>query len=134
MNIIADTHILLWALSDDARLTKLARQYLVDPGNEIYFSSISVWEIEMKHKLHPEAIKIDGKTFTDYCARSGFHPISFSVDHACNAESLNYPGELPLHKDPFDWAIISQAKTAGFMLMTHDKKIKQYEEPCILYV
>jgi len=134
MKILADTHILLWILSDDAQLSAKARKEILNPENEIYFSSISVWEIEIKHKIHPDQILIDGKAFTNYCKQSGFHPISFTIEHALLCESLNYPSSLPQHKDPFGKALLAQAKADGFHLMTHDSKICDYNETYIMMV
>ena len=44
MNILLDTHIAIWAITDDRRLSKNARDYLLDPGNNIYYSAASVLE------------------------------------------------------------------------------------------
>ena len=47
MKLLADTHIIIWALLNSERLPDQARRLLSDPENEIYFSSVSVWEIAM---------------------------------------------------------------------------------------
>ena len=48
MKILLDTHILLWALSDDERLSEKARKAVENEDNEIYYSIISLWEVELK--------------------------------------------------------------------------------------
>lgn len=53
MKLLIDTHILLWALLDDDRLPQKARELLTPTENDVYYSIISLWEIELKHLLHP---------------------------------------------------------------------------------
>jgi len=134
MNILADTHILLWAIFDKKELSEYAREIITNPDNEIYYSSISVWEVEIKHKIRPELMTIDGSSFANYCRESGFHPINFTEQHAILCESLQTNADELHHNDPFDKSLIAQAKAGGFKFMTHDKKISYYNEPCILNV
>ena len=49
MNILLDTHIALWAISDDERLSEEAKEIILDPDNTIYYSAVSVWEVLLKH-------------------------------------------------------------------------------------
>jgi PIN domain nuclease of toxin-antitoxin system len=49
MNLLLDTHIALWAVTDDARLPTKARDLIVDPDNDVWVSAASVWEIAIKH-------------------------------------------------------------------------------------
>lgn len=53
MKILLDTHMLLWALTDDPKLPQKAREIIEQDENDIYYSMISLWEIELKHLLHP---------------------------------------------------------------------------------
>ena len=52
MNILLDTHILIWALNDDPRLPEKARDLILDEGNVVYYSSVSIWEVSIKHAIH----------------------------------------------------------------------------------
>ena len=54
MEILIDTHIALWYLNGDSKLSKKAKAYLNDTENTIFFSQASMWEIEIKHILHPD--------------------------------------------------------------------------------
>ncbi|MGL6199624.1 MAG: PIN domain-containing protein [Lachnospiraceae bacterium] len=58
MKVLLDTHILLWAISDDARLTEKARKLIENEDNEIYYSIVSLWEVEIRHLLHPDAMPV----------------------------------------------------------------------------
>ena len=59
MNILLDTHILIWALNDDPRLPEKARELILDEGNVVYYSSVSIWEVSIKHAIHPDT-RADG--------------------------------------------------------------------------
>ena len=56
MKILLDTHILLWVLSNDAKLSEKARKLVENEENEIYYSIVSLWEVELKRLAHPEAM------------------------------------------------------------------------------
>ena len=67
MNFLIDTHIAIWAVSDDPRLSKMAKDILMDEKNEIYYSTASIWEIIIKHMAHPEKVISDGDTLAQSC-------------------------------------------------------------------
>ena len=54
MKILLDTHILIWLHTNDSQLSERARKIILDPTNTIYFSSINIWEIQMKNLKAPE--------------------------------------------------------------------------------
>lgn len=54
MNLLLDTHVLIWALTEDARLSEKAREMILDPENTVYYSAVSVWEVSIKHKSSGE--------------------------------------------------------------------------------
>lgn len=49
MNLLLDTHIILWAITDDDRLSEKARNLILDPVNIVFYSVVSVWEVLLKH-------------------------------------------------------------------------------------
>lgn len=63
MRILLDTHIALWILSDDPRLSKNARVLIEDETNELYISTVSLWEIEIKNNKRPDKMKTNAKDF-----------------------------------------------------------------------
>ena len=65
MNLLLDTHIAIWALNDDASLSEKARNLILDPDNTIYYSTVSVWEVLLKHSRRPEHIPFDEKAFAE---------------------------------------------------------------------
>lgn len=134
MKILADTHIVIWALMDNDKLPAKARIVLSDPENEIYFSSISVWEIAMKHTAHPNELPFTGKAFYELSLRSGFRLSEANISHVLAYESLRRTEGAPVHKDPFDKLLIAQAKTESMLFLTHDSLLSDYQEPCVMVV
>lgn len=134
MKILLDTHILLWALSNDVRLPEKARKLIENENNEIYYSIISLWEIEIKHLTHPDAMTISAKKIAGYCVQSGFQKITIEESHIYAMTDLKREEDAPPHKDPFDRILICQASTENMIFVTHDSLIGGYSEPCILTV
>ena len=75
MNLLLDTHVLIWALTEDLRLSDMARQLILDPDNTIYYSAASIWEISIKHARHPDSVTFSGRELSDYCREAGFLPL-----------------------------------------------------------
>lgn len=132
MKLLLDTHILLWVLVDDARLPNSARTLIEDSSNEIYFSAISPWEVQIKHDAHPDRLKLTGSEFLDYCKRSGFAELPVKAKHVSMLELLDDASGSQIHRDPFDRMLICQAMAEQMMLLTHDKRIAAYNNPNVL--
>lgn len=119
MRLLLDTHILLWALSDDRRLDKSARELLVDPQHEIFVSAASLWEIGIKASLGRIDIEMDNLAAAIDDAR--FDPLPIDFSHAVAA------GKLPfIHRDPFDRMLVAQAGLEELRIVTHDRIFERY--------
>ena len=134
MNILLDTHILIWALNDDPRLPEKAREFILDPDNAIYYSSISVWEVSIKHAIHPDNVSFTGKDLAGFCQDAGFLPVEMRDRHVFALETLTRAKGAPLHHDPFDRMLIAQAKAENMSFITHDSLLPWYREKCIISV
>ena len=134
MNLLLDTHILIWALTEDERLSEKARQLILDPDNVIYYSAASIWEISIKHAAHPDEIGFSGKELSSYCQEAGFLQLEIRDRHIYALETLVRPKEAPPHKDPFDRILIAQAKAENMSFLTHDALIPGYDEKCVIPV
>ena len=66
MNILLDTHIAVWAITDDSRLSKKARDILLDSGNNIYYSVISTMEISLKRKSKSNNLEFSTEEFNAF--------------------------------------------------------------------
>lgn len=134
MKILLDTHVVLWAIDDNPKLTEVARKMILDSENEIYYSTASVWETTIKHMSKPDKIMINGTKFSEYCKQMGYQMLSIEDKHVEKLETLVYHKDVQDHNDPFDRIMIAQAKAEGMQFMTHDTKIPNYQEPCVISI
>lgn len=134
MNLLLDTHIAIWALNDDPALSEKARELILDPGNTIYYSAVSVWEVLLKHARRPESIPFDEADFSEACREAGFVPLGLSDKHILAVRTLARPNAHREHNDPFDRLLLAQAKVENLSFLTHDALIPDYEEKCVIPV
>ena len=118
MNILLDTHVLIWALENNPTLSREARNAIINPVNMVFVSSASVWEISIKKGL--------GKLFVpdnlqEEIRLHRFTPLKISHDHAELAGMLPY-----IHNDPFDRMLIAQAIIEKLKLVTRDELMAGY--------
>ena len=118
MQILLDTHILLWALTDDAALSAEARAVLRDERNALWVSVVSIWEISIKHSLQRGHMPVSGKDVLGYCREAGYRWLDISPEHAAAVEDL-----LPIHANPFDRLLVAQALTEPMKLLTHPRRL-----------
>ncbi len=117
MEILLDTHILLWHLTDNPNLSREKSDLIENPSNSIFFSMASLWEIAIKTSI--------GK-LTVTAPIENLVPIEVQILQI-NIPHLKIMQSLPFHhKDPFDRLIISQAIAENLVLMTDDEKFKYY--------
>ncbi|MBA4369283.1 MAG: PIN domain nuclease [Desulfobacterium sp.] len=114
--VLLDTHIFLWWLFDDKRLSEDCRQIIRDTDNSIYISSASVWEIATKYRLGklPEASSV-AKDVPLWIRRAGFQSLDITPDHAQLAGSWDKQ-----HRDPFDRMLAAQASIENLFFMSGD--------------
>lgn len=119
MKLLIDTHILLWWLVGDDKLSSHARDVITAPQNTLFVSAASVWELRIKEAIGKIVLP---NNFADALADEPFDPLPMTIVHAHAVASL------PLHhRDPFDRMLIAQARVEGLKVMTHDAAFKQYE-------
>ena len=134
MNLLLDTHILIWALNDDPRLSEKAKEMILDKDNVVYYSSVSVWEISIKHANHPDNVEFTGKKLSQFCQEAGFLSVEMRDKHVFALETITRTEGAPSHHDPFDRMLIAQAKAENMSFLTHDSLLPYYEENCIIPV
>ncbi len=135
MNYLADTHILIWAITDSPKLSKKAREILLSENNNIYYSFANVWEIAIKHSLHKSNITFSSQRFEEMCKLAGYSFLETKCNHAFMVETLKHADNAPReHRDPFDRLLLAQAKAENMFFLTHDELIPFYNESCIVSV
>lgn len=122
MQILLDTHFLIWHAFDELEKNSPKSNNIVyDLENELYFSSVSLWEIAIKSSLNKPNFNIDVKELEDGLIESGFKQLYISNQHIFELSNLAH-----VHKDPFDRLLIAQAKVENFHFLTVDEKIILY--------
>ena len=134
MKVLIDTHIAIWAVLNDPKLPKPAKDIILNRENEIFYSTASVWEITIKHMLHPDRLRINGNLLERGCEENGYLVLPVLNKHVSALETLKRPKDAPKHNDPFDRIMVAQAKAEGMMFLTHDSLIPYYDEPFIISV
>ena len=128
MNLLLDTHIALWAITDDPKLGRAARQAILAPGATVWVSAASVWEIAIKHSLGQDSMPISGHEALGYFRDAGYLLLGIKPEHAAAVERLP-----PLHADPFDRLLVAQAQVEPMRLLTRDEKVAAYDR-CVEHV
>ena len=119
MQLLLDTHALIWWLANNPTLSNKAKDAIANPDNIIFVSAASAWEIAIKKSIGklqtPDdlAMQIEAK---------GFVPLSIDLHHALTVESLPQH-----HQDPFDRILIAQAIYERLTIVTRDRKFNVYE-------
>lgn len=126
MKILLDTHILIWFFGGDEQLSAKAREIIADSANKIYYSILSVWEVEIKHAARPDRLSMTGERFLNHCERLGFTQVPVDVEHVLEVKNLTRKENTPPHHDPFDRLMICQAIVDEMIFMTHDARIAEY--------
>lgn len=123
LNLLLDTHLLLWAASEPKRLSAKARTLLLDPANHLVFSSASLWEVSIKNRLERSDFNVDPRRLWRMLLVNGYRELPVTSEHTVAVNELP-----PLHKDPFDRILIAQARVEGLLLLTVDKAVAKYGE------
>ena len=122
MRFLLDTHVFLWYISGDSRLTRGAKQAIQDAENEVYLSVVSLWEATIKYQLGKLPLPQSPSVYLPVQRRR--HLIaSLPLDEASIGHLASLP---PLHRDPFDRMMICQAIEHGLTVMTVDQIVKTY--------
>ncbi len=124
MKLLLDTHLLLWAAGSPDRLSATARSLLDAPLNELVFSSASLWEIAIKQGLARPDFQADARLLRRGLLDNGYQELAITSEHAASTAGLP-----PIHKDPFDRMLVSQATVEGITLLTADPVVAQYPGP-----
>mgnify|MGYP005651064283 FL=1 len=123
MNLLLDTHLLLWWLNDDAALSDPARDVIANGSNTISVSAVVVWEIRIKQAIGKLELP---DNFTTVLAAQPFDDLDVTSAHAHEAANL------PLHhRDPFDRMLIAQVRAEKLRIMSGDQAFAAYDVPLI---
>lgn len=120
LNLSLDTHIWLWWLAESPRMGKEIKALISNPKTAVFVSAISIWEVTVKKQIGK--LNIEG----DLLIASSESDIELLPFTPLNALTVR---DLPLHhRDPFDRALLAQAKSEQMTLITADRKLLDYSQ------
>lgn len=116
MRVLIDTQIFLWSVLEPERIRPKIRKII--NTSEVYLSSVSCFEIQLKRTINKLNIEPDFSFFTD---QEILNELPFTIDHAVRTHALPL-----IHRDPFDRMLIAQSMVEDMPLITADRHIQQY--------
>lgn len=120
MRLLLDTHVFLWWIKNDTKLSKEVKEKVFQ-ATEVFISSASIWEAAIKIKLKKLHVNIN--QMVEAIHGSGFVELPISAHHAAVVTDLP-----DLHQDPFDRILIAQAISEPLTLLTADQQLQPYSE------
>ena len=121
--MLLDTHSFLWWITDDPRLSEIARDAITDADEQaIHVSTVSAWEMAIKASLG--RLKLQTKVrslFPDQLAQNRFTELPIQFQHVAMVQDLPFH-----HKDPFNRLLVCQALDAGLRLVSGDRLLDRY--------
>jgi PIN domain nuclease of toxin-antitoxin system len=121
MEVLLDTHTLIWWMVDPARLSTKATAALADTGCHILVSAVVAWELAIKintGKIQPSSLLL---SLDSVFVKQNFAELPITVEQAIRA------GLLPMHhRDPFDRLLVSQALALGIPIVSADRALDAY--------
>ncbi|MDA0655463.1 MAG: type II toxin-antitoxin system VapC family toxin [Proteobacteria bacterium] len=123
MNLLLDTHILLWWMDEPNRLAASVRETVVSADTTVFVSLVSFWEIAIKHGIGRLELDDPPSECIPYAVQENAFSLVPITGHHCFAA-----GALPPHhRDPFDRMLIAQAQIEDLAIITVDKAFEPYE-------
>jgi PIN domain nuclease of toxin-antitoxin system len=122
LQVLLDTHTLLWWILDDPALTRAARETITETSNTMIVSAASAWEIATKFRLGKLPRVADlVSNFSSEVENEGFHLLPISAEHGIRAGLLPGP-----HKDPFDRMLIAQSQAENIPIISNEGVFEAY--------
>jgi PIN domain nuclease of toxin-antitoxin system len=118
MNLLLDTHVLLWWLDDHSELSPKIKRQIANRENLVFLSAAVIWEIRIKEALGKLDIPPDFQTILD---GQPFEKLPIKLEHAHAVSALTHH-----HRDPFDRILIAQAATERLIMVTQDPVFEKY--------
>lgn len=121
MRLLLDTHALLWFLSGDSRFGPHAIEVLNDEENDIFVSTVSIWEITVKRRIGK--LEADIARIISVLPESGLRLLDIAPVHLLELDRLPVQAD---HRDPFDHLLIAQAISERLVFLSDDARVPRY--------
>jgi len=117
LNLLLDTHVLLWWQRDDRRLNRAARRAIAE-ADIVWVSAVCGWEVVIKSALGRLRL---AEPFSILTAADDFTELPLRLAHTTRLQQLP-----PHHNDPFDRLLVAQALTERATIVSHDRALAPY--------
>lgn len=131
MKYLLDTHVILWALKGNILPEKI-KNLIVSPDNQIYYSTVSVWEVQLKYQKF-DFFKLSGRQFSFLCDQNYIENLPITNNHVEALQNIIPIDNKTKHKDPFDRMLLAQSISENMAFVTHDEKFKFYNSDNIIF-
>jgi PIN domain nuclease of toxin-antitoxin system len=124
LRLLLDSHLLVWLLTGDERVSSQAQSLIDDRGNASFASVVSIWEVAVKWPLRRGSLSdmpLPARQFTAALSEAGIPMLDSTPAHAIALEALPL-----LHGDPFDRLLLATARAEGMTLLTADTQLAGY--------
>ncbi len=129
MRLLLDSHIAVWVVTGDSRLSPRAQALMTD-AETVFVSAVTIWEIAIKHALGRSGrsrMPFAGREAIAEFRAAGFEFLNITPEHAAAVGELR-----DLHGDPFDRLLVAQAMSEPLILLTHDRAVAAYGDTVVL--
>nr|WP_315421707.1 type II toxin-antitoxin system VapC family toxin [uncultured Pedobacter sp.] len=121
MNLLLDTHIVIWFITNDGKLSKKIKNIIEDSNNRCFISIVSYWELSIKYSLGRLDLNSTIEEIFNIIEKSGFDILPITLNHIIQLSKLEH-----FHNDPFDRLIISQSIIENLHLVSKDNYFPAY--------
>lgn len=123
MDLLLDTHVFMWWMMNDKKLSQHAKNLINNADNTCYVSTISAWEMTIKVAIGKlNLAKPAAELFKEQMQLNGFKQLDIALSH------IEIVANLPMHhRDPFDRLLIAQTQAEKLTLISADTTLGQYE-------
>lgn len=121
MNLLLDTHVLIWSATRSKKLSAGARRLISEEGNSLYYSVASLWEVAIKYALRRPDFPVEAGVLRAGLTANGYQELPVEGRHVLAFRDLPV-----IHRDPFDRLLVAQAIAEGLMLVTADRQLSAY--------
>lgn len=121
MNLLLDTHIVIWFITNDSKLSKKIKNLIEEPKNKCFVSIACYWELSIKYALGRLNLSSTIEEIFNIIEKSGFDILPITLNHIIQLSKLEH-----FHNDPFDRIMISQSIIENLHLVSNDNYFPSY--------
>ncbi|MBQ6029519.1 MAG: type II toxin-antitoxin system VapC family toxin [Treponema sp.] len=132
MKYLIDTHILIWLAVSPEKIPSSILAIMENSSSDLYISTVSLWEIAIKLAINKLDLQgVDIPDLVQICQEQGIKIVQLPVSSVIQYKNIPIKQN---HKDPFDRALISLCISDGYIFLSHDSRLEQYEQDGLVYI